>query len=76
MFADLKLTPAEEGPMPKVEIDSGWWRRGRIMRDLREVWTIAFGREPIAVTARQWSNWLKKLDQIDVMIRHGVIRFA
>jgi hypothetical protein len=76
MFAELKLTPAAEGPMPTVEINAGWLRRGRIMRDLRAVWAVAFAAQPVPVTARQWSAWNKKLDQIEVMIRHGAIRFG
>jgi hypothetical protein len=75
MFADLKLTPAEEGPMPTVEIDAGWWRRGRILRDLRDVWAVAFGREPVPVTGKAWDSFQRKLSQIEVMIRHGAIRF-
>jgi hypothetical protein len=75
MFADLKLTPAEEGPLPRVEIDAAWLKRGRIRRSLRQVWTVAFGREPVAVTGRQWNLFLKKLNETEQMIRDGVIRF-
>jgi hypothetical protein len=75
MFADLKLTPAEEGPLPKVEIDAGWLKRGRILRNLRKVWAVGFGPEPVAITARQWTAWRKKQDEIEQLIRDGVIRF-
>lgn len=76
MFADLRLTPAEDGALPAVTIDADWWRRARMLRDLRQIWAIAFGREPVAVTARQWNAWLKKLDQVELAIRNGVVRFS
>jgi hypothetical protein len=77
MFADLEWTPAEEGGnLPRVEINAGYWKRQAIARDLRELWQVAFGREPIRVTAKHWDKWIARLREIHKLIRTGVIRVS
>jgi hypothetical protein len=75
LFADVEWTPALEGvPSPKVEINTGWWQRRAIRRDLLELWKIAFGAEPVLVQAKHWDKWLARLREIHKLIRDGVIR--
>ena len=75
MFAALDLTPGEGGPPPKFTVEASWWRRAAIERQLREVWQVAFGTEPVPVTSRRWQQWQDRLDEIRTMIRRGQIRF-
>jgi hypothetical protein len=75
MFASLDLTPADGSPPPNYTIDAGWWWRGRIERQLREAWSVAFGAEPVPVSARQWEHWQTHLDELKTMMRRGAIRF-
>jgi hypothetical protein len=75
MFADLEWTPAEEGGnLPRVDIHAGWWQRRALARDLRSLWKIAFGAEPVLVQAKHWDKWLARLREIHKLIRDGVIR--
>jgi hypothetical protein len=77
MFADLEWTPAVEGGnLPRVEINAGWWQRRKIARDLRQLWLIAFGTEPVLVPAKHWDKWLARLREIHKLIRTGVIRIT
>jgi hypothetical protein len=77
MFAEADWTPAlEGGPSPKVQINTGWWQRRGLERDLRELWKIAFGAEPVAVPAKHWDKWLSRLNEIHKLIRDSVIRVS
>jgi hypothetical protein len=77
MFADVDWTPAlEGGPTPKLEINAGWWQRRGLERDLRELWKVAFGTEPVPVAAKQWDKWLTRLKEIHKLIHDGVIRVS
>jgi hypothetical protein len=73
MFESVNARPAEEGMPPRAVIDAGWWRRGRIERELHETWQIAFGSEPLPVPARDWERWQTRLNNLRDMIRDGTI---
>jgi hypothetical protein len=75
LFASLGIRPALEGEPPTIEIEAGWWRRTRIESDLREIWQIAFGLEPVPVPARKWERWNQRLDEMGNLIRTRVVRF-
>src|SRR5262249_28178020 len=69
MFADVDWTPALDGaPAPRVVINTGWWQRHRLERDLRELWKIAFGTAPVPVPAKRWDKWLARLREIHKLI--------
>lgn len=75
LFADLGLSPAAEGPPPSYTIAAGRFERGRIDRELREIWGIAYGTEPRPVTAKAWAKWPSRLAALRDWIQDGVIRF-
>lgn len=76
MFADRGVAPGEGGPLPKVIIDAGWWDRGRIARNLAEVWSVAYGAEPVRVTAKQWEPFQKKVRQLSLLLEVGSVKFV
>lgn len=75
MFADLNITPLEGTPLPPTTINTSWWQRGRIARDLRRVWAVAFGSEAVPINAREWEPFVRKLRQLSAMVENGTIRF-
>jgi hypothetical protein len=76
MFADLNLVPADGMPLPGFTVNTGWWERGRIARDVRYIWDVAYGEEPIAMPKKKWDDFQKRVNRIGVMIRHKVVVFA
>ena len=75
LFTHLGVQPAQEGLPPKVEIEAGWWRRSRIEHDLREIWQIAYGEQPVPVPAKKWDRWQQRLRSLGQLIEQRVIRF-
>jgi hypothetical protein len=76
MFAELDLTPADGAPAPGFTIDAPWWRRGRIARDLRLAWAIAFDANAVAMSTRRREQWPSRLDRLGAMIRDHAIRIG
>ena len=37
---------------------------------------IDFSKQAVAVTGRDWEKWLKRLNNLSVMLQHGAIRFS
>jgi hypothetical protein len=75
LFADLDLIPAIEGTPPRYTIDASWFQRSRIDRELREIWAIAFGVEPVAVSGKQWAGFALRLSALRSWIHEGIVRF-
>jgi hypothetical protein len=75
MFAGRGIKPIEGTPIPTFTVDASWLQRGRIARELRCAWAIAFDPEPVPVPGREWEHWLRRLNNLGTMIEHGAIRF-
>lgn len=75
LFESLPVAPAPEGEPPHVAISVPFWRRGRVERNLREAWTLAYADDPPPVPAREWARIKKSLSELQLAFERGSIRF-
>jgi len=76
MFAELDLTPAEGAPAPRFAVEAPFWRRSQIVRDLRRVWAVAFGPQPVVMSIRDQQRWQGRLSLLKAMIHDHAIRIG
>jgi hypothetical protein len=64
-FFEKYVPGAQPGSsFPAVDIAAGWWTRRRLLAQLRDVWDLAFGREPARITGRRLQDLLTTLEHL------------
>jgi len=61
--------PSELGPMPpSLKVQGGWWCNWRVRRRFHRLWQLAYGTEPVRISARQLSRLGPEIENMKAVL--------
>jgi hypothetical protein len=59
---------------PRIRVVGSRWQAWRLQRSWDRLWHVAYGTTPTRVASREWTRFLRSLDEVDAGLADGVIQ--
>lgn len=56
-----------------VRAQGSWWQRWRLRREIRGLWRLAYGTDPVRVTPRQFTRLRERLRELETAVASGKV---